>query len=84
MIITRGKHKGLTAHLHQAANDWLSVDLTLADGTRKAEIVNPTSAEFTLEEIGWLWDHAGGSFTDEFQPIEEGDHYKLRRVKLRV
>lgn len=67
MIITRGKHKGLTAKLHQAANDWISVDLTLADGTRKAEIVNPTSADFTQEDIDWLMDHAGGNFWREFE-----------------
>lgn len=41
--ILRGKRKGEDVKIHQFCNDWFSLD----DGT----IINPTSLEFTQDEI---------------------------------
>lgn len=81
MIILRGKYKGVSATLHQAANDWLSIDVPLPDETRKAMILNPEHGEFEPEEIRWLEEHAAGSFWRDYEHYTKDDAHRLRKVK---
>lgn len=78
MILTRGRNKDREAVLHQAANDWLSVDL---DG--KALILNPTSARFTDDELVWLDAHAGDVFWNEYAVTLSGSPSHPHRLVKR-
>lgn len=81
MIILRGKFKGLEATLHQASNDWLSIDVPLSTGERVPRILNPEHGEYDAEEIRWLEEHAAGSFWRDYEHYTKDDVHRLRKVK---
>ena len=83
MLITRGKHQGKTAQVHQYANDWLSVDVDL-NGDRQhlvAAIINPTSVQFdSLAEVEAMRAHTDtGTFWNTYRLDED----TLRLVRRR-
>lgn len=74
--ITRGKRKGDSVVISQMSNDWVS----LTDG----KIMNPTSLEYTHEEMERLIeDKAPGFFWEKYESIKTTDgRYKLKKMKL--
>jgi hypothetical protein len=89
MRITRGLYSGYDATLHQAANNWLSVNVQLAPDVVKAVVLNPTAGTYSRDEIAWLLGHAAGQFWAEYQIAEKynrqplSEHVRLKRVRRR-
>lgn len=77
--VLRGRHNGETVELHQASNDWVSVDLTTPTG-RKALILNPTSVGFESDADREVVENAGGHFWALFEWTSEHRVRLQRRV----
>lgn len=84
MRITRGKYQGRTAKLHQAANNWMTVDVALDESMTESTVVNPLSVVLTVDELKRLRAVAGGSFWVEYRSKPSGvDGFPFKLVRDR-
>lgn len=76
--ITRGKHSGKQATIHQFANDWMSVDIV--DGPQGV-IVAPTSVRLDTAEANEVREHVGtGQFWALWQLNDDGTFVRASEV----
>lgn len=80
--VLRGRHNGETIGLHQASNDWVSVDLETPVGL-KPLVLNPTSIGFETDADREVVENAGGHFWALFEWTSDARVRLQRRQAVR-